>query len=77
VKGKIAIVGLVSAVAIAVTGPASAQGEQASCVGVYSSYYAHGGGGTHRSDVAQDFATNAQPAGRNVYSQVARWDECP
>jgi hypothetical protein len=77
VKGRIVIVSLVSAVAIAVTGSASAQSEQASCVGVYSSYYAHGGGGTHRSEVAQDFATNAQPAGRNVYSQVARWEVCP
>ena len=76
-KGRIIIVSLVSAVAIGLTGSASAQSEQASCVGVYSSYYAHGGGGTHRSEVAQDFAKNAQPAGQNVYSQVARWEECP
>ncbi len=76
-KGKFVVVSLVSAVAIAVTGSASAQSAQASCVGVYSSYYAHGGDGTHRSEVAQDFAANAQPAGRNVYSQVARWEECP
>jgi hypothetical protein len=76
-KGRLVIATLVGVAAVAVTGSASAQSEQASCVGVYSSYYAHGGGGTHRSEVAQDFAKNAQPAGRNVYSQVARWEECP
>ena len=75
-KGRIIIVSLVSAVAIGLTGSASAQSEQASCVGVYSSYYAHGGG-THRSEVAQDFAKKKQPAGQNVYSQVARGEECP
>jgi uncharacterized membrane protein YeiH len=77
VKGRLVIATLVGVAAVALTGSASAQSEQASCVGVYSSYYAHGGGGTHRSEVAQDFATNAQPAGRNVYSQVARWEDCP
>ena len=76
-KGRLVIATLVGVAAVALTGSASAQSEQASCVGVYSSYYAHGGGGTHRSEVAQDFATNAQPAGRNVYSQVARWEDCP
>ncbi len=44
----------------------------ASCVGQFSRYYAQGGGGTHRSDVAQNFAHNARPAGANVYSYVAQ-----
>ena len=37
-----------------------------------SHYFAHGGGGTHRSEVAQDFAHNARPAGRTVHSHVAQ-----
>jgi hypothetical protein len=40
-------------------------------VGQFSSFFAHGGFETHRSEVAQDFAKNAQPAGLNVYSHVA------
>jgi hypothetical protein len=52
-------------------GPASAVSDNASCVGQFSSFFAHGGGGTHRSDVAQNFAHNEHPAGLNVYSQVA------
>jgi hypothetical protein len=55
------------AVPIALAGP----GDRASCVGQFSSFFAHGGGGTHRSDVAQGFAVDAHPAGRNVYSHVA------
>ena len=46
--------------------------DNAACVGQFSRYYAQGGGGTHRSDVAQDFAQNARPAGANVYSNVAQ-----
>lgn len=46
--------------------------DNAACVGQFSRYFAQGGGGTHRSEVAQNFADNAQPAGRNVYSQVAQ-----
>ena len=45
--------------------------EGASCVGQFSSFFAHGGGDTHRSDVAQGFAHGSRPAGRNVYSHVA------
>jgi hypothetical protein len=45
--------------------------DDAGCVGQFSSFFAHGGGGTHRSAVAQDFAHNSRPAGANVYSHVA------
>jgi hypothetical protein len=55
------------AVPVALAGP----GDRASCVGQFSSFFAHGGGGSHRSDVAQGFAADAHPAGRNVYSHVA------
>lgn len=54
-------------------GPASAVSDTAGCVGQFSSFFAQGGGGTHRSDVAQDFAHNARPAGQNVYSHVAQF----
>ena len=50
---------------------AGAPAEGASCVGQFSSFFAHGGGGTHRSNVAQGFAHDSHPAGRNVYSHVA------
>ena len=53
-------------------GPASAASDQAGCVGQFSSFFAHGGGGTHRSEVAREFAHEQRPAGRNVYSQVAK-----
>jgi hypothetical protein len=43
----------------------------ANCVGQFSHYFAQGGGETHRSEVAQGFAADARPAGRNVYSHVA------
>ena len=56
------------AVPVAFAGP----GDHASCVGQFSSFFAHGGGGTHRSDVARGFAADAHPAGRNVYSHVAK-----
>ena len=42
-------------------------GDRADCVGQFSSFFAHGGGGTHRSDVATGFAADAHPAGLNVY----------
>lgn len=54
--------------------PASVSAEpndNAACVGQFSRYYAQGGGGTHRSDVAQNFAHNARPAGA-IYSYVAQ-----
>ena len=50
---------------------AASPADGASCVGQFSSFFAHGGGGTHRSNVAQGFAHGSQPAGRNVYSHVA------
>jgi hypothetical protein len=52
-------------------GPASAVSDNAGCVGQFSSFFAHGGDGTHRSEVAQNFAHNERPAGLNVYSHVA------
>ena len=54
-------------------GPVSAASDNAGCVGQFSSFFAQGGGGTHRSEVARDFAHNARPAGRNVYSHVAQF----
>jgi hypothetical protein len=61
-------------------GPVSATSDNAGCVGQFSSFFAHGGGDTHRSEVAQDFAHNDRPAGLNVYSHVAQFhgtlEEC-
>jgi hypothetical protein len=73
-----------AAAAVAITGlgaaPASAVSDSAGCVGQFSSFFAHGGGGTHRSEVAQEFAHEDGPAGQNVYSQVAQFhgtlEEC-
>ncbi len=50
---------------------AASPDERASCVGQFSSFFAHGGRGTHRSAVAQGFAHGSRPAGHNVYSHVA------
>ena len=50
---------------------AASPADGASCVGQFSSFFAHGGGGTHRSAVAQGFARDSHPAGKNVYSHVA------
>lgn len=60
------------ATALAVPVAAASPSDQAGCVGQFSRFFAHGGGGTHRSDVAQEFAADAHPAGLNVYSQVAQ-----
>jgi hypothetical protein len=62
-----------AAIAIAgfCAGPGWAASDKAGCVGQFSSFFAHGGGGTHRSEVARDFAHNARPAGLNVYRHVA------
>jgi hypothetical protein len=61
-------------------GPASAASDNAGCVGQFSAFFAHGGGGMHRSEVAQGFAHGARPAGLNVYSHVAQFhgtlEEC-
>ena len=54
-------------------GPVSATSDNAACVGQFSSFFAHGGDDTHRSEVAQEFAHNMRPAGLNVYSQVAQF----
>jgi hypothetical protein len=75
------VIGATLAALVAPIGNASAEpNEGAGCVGAFSSFFAHDGFGMHRSDVALDFAHNAQPAGRNVYSHVAEFhgslDEC-
>jgi hypothetical protein len=67
---------LLTALALAALGSsaaaASAASEHAGCVGQLSSFFAQGGGDTHRSELAQEFAHDARPAGQNVYSQVAQ-----
>jgi hypothetical protein len=78
---KLIVIGAALAALGAPIGSASAEpNERAGCVGAFSSFFAHDGFGMHRSDVAQDFAQNAQPAGLNVYSHVAEFhgslDEC-
>lgn len=75
------LIGATLAALAAPIGNASAEpSESAACVGAFSSFFAQGGLGTHRSDVAQNYAHNAQPAGQNVYSHVAQFhgslDEC-
>ena len=78
---KMTVIGATLAALLVPLGNASAEpSDGASCVGAFSSFFAHNGFGMHRSDVAQDFAHNAQPAGRNVYSHVAQFhgslEEC-
>lgn len=63
----LAVLATILVVPVALAGP----DDRASCVGQFSRFFAHGGGGTHRSDVAQGFAADARPAGLNVYSHVA------
>jgi hypothetical protein len=71
---------LALASAAAGTGTAVAASDNAGCVGQFSSFFAHGGGGTHRSELAQQFAKAAHPAGQNVYRHVAEFhgtlEEC-
>ena len=59
------------ATALTVPVAAAGPGDRADCVGQFSSFFAHGGGGTHRSYIATGFAVEAHPAGLNVYSHVA------
>ena len=68
-----ALVGILCAMALMLSSAVSAlaASDSASCVGQFSTFFAHGGGGTPRSAVAQDFAHNARPAGANVYRHVA------
>ena len=78
---KMIVTGATLAALVAPIGNASAEpNEGAGCVGAFSSFFAHDGFGMHRSDVAQNYAHNAQPAGQNVYSHVAQLhgslDEC-
>jgi len=75
-KVKALAIGAALTVAIAVAPAAVAAAEvptdAANCVGQFSRFFAQGGGGTHRSDVAQGFAHDSRPAGLNVYSHVAQ-----
>lgn len=70
------LVGVLGATALILASAASslAVSDNAGCVGQFSRFFAHGGGDTelHRSDLAQDFAHNARPAGANVYRHVAQ-----
>ena len=62
---------LLLATALLLASAASALGASgnAGCVGQFSAFFAHGG---QRSEVATDFAHNARPAGKNVYSHIAK-----
>jgi hypothetical protein len=74
-KGLRALAALALLIALAaapVSVVAAEPNDDAACVGQFSRFYAQGGGGTHRSAVARDFAHNARPAGANVYSFVAQ-----
>ena len=71
-KRVAAIAGSVLAAA-ALASPASAASDSAGCVGQFSSFFAHGGLGMQRSQVARQFARENRPAGRNVYSHVAQF----
>ena len=78
---KVIVMGaILAALTVPVANASAEPSDQAGCVGAFSSFFAHDGFGMHRSDVALDFAKNAQPAGRNVYSHVAEFhgslDEC-
>lgn len=64
------ITSVVLAAAATSAGPASAASDNAGCVGQFSSSFAQQG---VRDDIAQDFAHNARPAGKNVYSHVAEF----
>ncbi len=70
----VAVLVILLAMAVTPAGVAAADApnDGASCVGQFSSFFAHGGAGTHRSQVAQGFAHDLRPAGRNVYSHVAK-----
>jgi hypothetical protein len=71
---KMIVIGATLAALVAPIGNASAEpNESASCVGTFSSFFAHDRLGVHRSDRAQEFAHDAQPAGQNVYSNVAQF----
>jgi hypothetical protein len=77
---RVIVIGATLVALAAPIGNASAEpNDAAGCVGAFSSFFAHDGFGMHRSEVAQNFAHNARPAG-NVYSHVAEFhgsvDEC-
>lgn len=78
-KRLIVIGATLAALAAPVANASAEPNERAGCVGAFSSFFAHDGFGMHRSEVAQNFAHNARPAG-NVYSHVAEFhgslDEC-
>jgi hypothetical protein len=64
------VIGMVlAALGVSAGNSLAAPNENASCVGTFSSYFAHQG---MRDDVAREFAQTMRPAGRNVYSHVAQ-----
>ena len=79
-KKAIAMGAMLAVLTVPVANASAQPSERAGCVGVFSSFFAHNGFDMHRSEVALDFAKNAQPAGLNVYSHVAEFhgslDEC-
>lgn len=79
-KRHLAAMLLATSLLLASAVSALATSDNAGCVGQFSTFFAHGGMGTHRSDVATNFAQNARPAGANVYSHVAEFqgtlEEC-
>lgn len=70
---RTALIAGISLAMAAAAAPASATSDTAGCVGQFSSFFAHGGLGMHRSQVATNFAHQNRPAGRNVYSHVAKF----
>lgn len=79
-KRYVAATVLATALLLASAVSALATSDKAGCVGQFSTFFAHGGLGMHRSDVAINFARTARPAGANVYSHVAEFhgtlEEC-
>lgn len=69
--GAVLVAMIAIAAAPAAVAAADAPAAAGSCVGQFSSFFAQGGFGTHRSIVAKAFAKDARPAGLNVYSHVA------
>ena len=77
---RVIIIGAALAALAVPVGSASAEpNDRAGCVGAFSSFFAHDGFEMHRSEVAQHYAHDEQPAGK-VYSHVAEFhgsvEEC-
>jgi hypothetical protein len=68
-KRTIVIGLMLAALGVSAGNSAAAPNENASCVGTFSSFFAHQG---IRGDLAREFAMTMRPAGQNVYSHVAK-----